>query len=252
MKNILLFTLLMTVAGAAQPESITFRSPLAQVPVLELFTSHGCSSCPPADNWLRSFVDHPGLWREVIPMAFHVDYWDRLGWPDRFAHRDYSQRQRDYRLAGSVRSVYTPGLVLKGREWRAWFRGGEPDLTPGPAVGELEVEVVPGQRAELRFTAGPERKYKRLTAHLAVLGFGVSSEIGGGENAGRTLEEEFVVLGVTSSGPKAGTAELGWILPWPEFRQVDIERRAVVVWISRAGNPAPVQATGGWIAGVGF
>ncbi len=252
MKKMLIFTLLMSVAGVAQPESIRFKSPLAQVPVLELFTSHGCSSCPSADEWLRSFIDQPGLWRQVIPMSFHVDYWDGLGWPDRFAHSDYSQRQRDYRLAGSVRSVYTPGFVLKGREWRRWFRIEKPDLTPGPAVGKLEVEVVPGQRAELSFTSGLGRKHTRLTAHLAVLGFGVSSDIGGGENAGRTLEEEFVVLGVTSSKSKAATAEFGWSLPWPDVRQVDTKRQAVVVWISRAGNPGPVQATGGWISSTGL
>ena len=66
--------------------------------MLELFTSQGCSSCPPADAWLSGLVQRSGLWREVIPLAFHVDYWDRIGWKDRFANPGYSERQRDYWL----------------------------------------------------------------------------------------------------------------------------------------------------------
>jgi hypothetical protein len=63
------------------------------------------------------------LWQRLIPLAFHVDYWDYLGWWDRFASAEFSQRQRDYRHSGGLGSVYTPGVVVNGQEWRGWYRG---------------------------------------------------------------------------------------------------------------------------------
>src|SRR5689334_8314649 len=73
-----------------------FTSGETQVALLELFTSEGCSSCPPAERWLGALRDAPGLWRDFVPIAFHVNYWDRLGWPDRFASREATQRQHAY------------------------------------------------------------------------------------------------------------------------------------------------------------
>ncbi|MCB1738986.1 MAG: DUF1223 domain-containing protein, partial [Gammaproteobacteria bacterium] len=109
--------------GSAQPQSIHVNSGPRQVALLELFTSEGCSSCPPADRWLSGLIDDPRLWRELVPVAFHVDYWDYLGWPDRFASREFSRRQRDHARSGGLSQVYTPGVVLNGAEWRGWHRG---------------------------------------------------------------------------------------------------------------------------------
>ncbi|MDQ3115241.1 MAG: DUF1223 domain-containing protein [Verrucomicrobiota bacterium] len=64
--------------------------------LLELFTSEGCSSCPPAEAWLSKLKDDPGLWRDFVPLAFHVDYWDRLGWRDPFASKVWTSRQYEY------------------------------------------------------------------------------------------------------------------------------------------------------------
>lgn len=214
--------------------------------MLELFTSHGCSSCPPADVWLREYLDHPELWQQVIPLAFHVDYWDRLGWPDRFADPRYSQRQRDYQRSGQLRSVYTPGFVLRGSEWKGWFSGRAPDLSPSPEVGQLIADVDPGKQVSIEFLPTAEQGRDEFTAHLAILGFALTSEIGGGENAGRTLREEFVVLGMTSA--KSMTQKgYSWELSWPDSGLYKPQRLAVAVWLSRPGNPAPVQAAGGWL-----
>ncbi|MCZ6673380.1 MAG: DUF1223 domain-containing protein, partial [Verrucomicrobia bacterium] len=87
-------------------ESITFQSPETRVQVLELFTSQGCSSCPPAERWLNQFADYPGLWTEIIPVAFHLDYWDRLGWKDPFANKQNTARQYQYSKNGDIRNVY--------------------------------------------------------------------------------------------------------------------------------------------------
>ncbi len=138
-------------SALADSPRITVESPLEAVPVLELFTSHGCSSCPPADRWLRNFTNHPGLWNQVIPMAFHVDYWDWIGWKDRFASARYTARQKDYRRAGRLRTVYTPGFVLGGREWKGWFGGMDPKLGAGEAVGRLSLKIMPGETVSARF-----------------------------------------------------------------------------------------------------
>lgn len=126
------------VAVTAQPiQALTLQSPLERVNLMELYTSHGCSSCPPADAWLRKLESHPRLWRELIPLAFHVDYWDHLGWSDRFASPAFSNRQREHRHRGVIRSVYTPGFLLNGREWRQWFSRPELELPLNEKVGRL-------------------------------------------------------------------------------------------------------------------
>ena len=93
------------VCGQVLAEGVSYRSGVQQTGLLELYTSEGCSSCPPADRWLSSLKDDDGLWQELIPVAFHVDYWDYLGWRDRFAARDFSQRQRRYAAEQSMRTV---------------------------------------------------------------------------------------------------------------------------------------------------
>ncbi len=80
--------------------------------VLELFTSQGCSSCPPADELLGKYAMQSN--KHIIPLAFHVDYWNRLGWIDSFSSSKYSQRQRDYASTFASQSVYTPQLVING------------------------------------------------------------------------------------------------------------------------------------------
>ena len=71
-----------------------FTSGDKRVSLLEVFVSQGCSSCPPAEKWINTFIHHPSLWVDVIPVVFHVDYWDYLGWKDPYARKEFSQRQR--------------------------------------------------------------------------------------------------------------------------------------------------------------
>src|SRR5713226_2490390 len=69
-----------------------FESGPQKIHLLELFTSEGCSSCPPAEAWLSKLKSDPRLWKDFVPLAFHVDYWDRLGWRDRFSSRAWTER----------------------------------------------------------------------------------------------------------------------------------------------------------------
>src|SRR6187401_409142 len=106
---------------AAPPPVQSITSGSTRASLLELYTSEGCSSCPPAEAWLSSLAASDQLWKDVVPVAFHVDYWDYLGWVDVFAKPEYSERQRDYSVAWKADRVYTPGFVLNGREWRGWL-----------------------------------------------------------------------------------------------------------------------------------
>src|SRR5512140_2722359 len=106
-------------AGAQDPPLVLQSGP-AQTTLLELFTSEGCNSCPPAERWLTSLKASPGLWKEFVPVAFHVDYWDRTGWRDPWSSQAFSDRQRAYAASWNNKSVYTPGFVLDGTECRDW------------------------------------------------------------------------------------------------------------------------------------
>jgi hypothetical protein len=221
-------------------DTLRISSGAAPTPVLELFTSQGCSSCPPADRWLSRMREHPQLWHGLIPLAFHVDYWDRLGWPDPFANPGHSARQRGYARGGASRGVYTPGFMLAGREWRGWFQG-EPLNLPGSAeVGRLTLRLK-GDSLRLAFdasTAAPTG----LIAHVARLGFGLRTPVNRGENAGRMLTHDFVVLSLQQI---AASTPNQWITRLP--RDSRGERQAIVAWLSAPGQLAPYQAVGGWL-----
>ena len=231
------------VAGA----SVTFESGAKRVALIELFTSEGCSSCPAADEWLAALAGDPGLWTRFVPIALHVDYWDHLGWTDPFAAQEYSDRQRRYSREWGKDTIYTPGLVRDGKEWRTWRRDGAPQLSSDRAAGRFSVTVDAEMvRAVFEPSGGPSSQMK---VYVAVLGFGLASEVTRGENAGRTLEHDFVVLGLTDRKmdfddgrhtaafglPPAGCAEAG--------------RYAIAAWVSSARDAAPLQAAGGWLVG---
>lgn len=232
-------------SGVNTAAATYYESGVDQVSVLELYTSQGCSSCPPADAWLSKLLDRPGLWREFIPLAFHVDYWNDLGWPDRFASGTFSDRQRAYARQARLSTVYTPGFVVRGKEWRGWFRKHPPVLVSGEVVGKLSLQLEDDSRARIRFESRQRVQPGRMKVHLAILGFGLATEVRGGENRGRMLEENFVVLGYRSSAPSSSSAE--WDLALPEVVPAQTGRRAIVAWVSVDADPTPRQAVGGWL-----
>src|SRR4051794_39959317 len=89
---------LLTMAGALSADAgeIVFESKPARAHLIELYTSEGCSSCPPAEEWMSGLKNEPRLWQDIVPIAFHVDYWDRLGWKDPFASKLWTERQTQY------------------------------------------------------------------------------------------------------------------------------------------------------------
>ena len=220
-----------------------FSSGEQQVSVIELFTSEGCSSCPPADRWLSQLKQDPGLWREFVPLAFHVDYWDYIGWRDRFAAPEFAARQRQYASSGGISTVYTPGFVINGTEWRGWFRG---QSRPGSSskIGALHTRF-DDDTVSIRFE--PLADDGHYVAHAALLGADLATEVRAGENRGHQLRHDFVVIAHEQVQLRAdGTAHAGRI----EFKQTATGANvpaALAVWVAPAGELTPLQATGGWL-----
>lgn len=158
--------------------------------LLELYTSEGCSSCPPADRWLSQQPQRDDL----VALAFHVDYWDRLGWKDPFAQADFSRRQAA-RNSG-LGWVYTPQVMLDGVDFRDWPRGlpatpGAPaqlalDMHLSTAAQQIDVTVTPRFSADATGQRGTQL-YFALTESKLV------SNVAAGENARRTLRHDHVV-----------------------------------------------------------
>jgi len=186
----LLISALLPPASALAAATCEARSGDRPPRVVELYTSEGCSSCPPADRWLSSLPARPDL----LPLAFHVNYWNRLGWADRFASQEATQRQ--YRLARALGApnVYTPQVVAQGQDWRRW-----PALPPLPSSAPVQLRLArDGEtvRAEIAPAAGPGDAAARpgqLSGYWALLEDGHRSRVTAGENSGHELLHDHVV-----------------------------------------------------------
>ena len=236
MRGTLLFVLLLA-AFSAQAAEVVFESKALRTHLIELYTSEGCSSCLTAEAWMTSLKTEARLWQDFVPVAFHVDYWDHLGWRDPFATKRWTERQTDYSLLWKSESVYTPAFALDGKEWHQ----GALDAATEPA-GVLKV-TVNGDRLSATFkpVSGGARRY---ALHVAELGFSMTADVTAGENNGRKLSHDFVVLGLTTETMKGGTKELKLVAP--SLKSNVDPRTALAVWVTEAGKLQPLQAVGGW------
>jgi hypothetical protein len=225
---------------ASEPK--TFESGDTQSSLIELFTSEGCSSCPPAERWLSALKSTSDLWKKVVPVAFHVDYWDHLGWRDRFAKPEFTSRQQRYAAAWGGDSVYTPGFVVNGKEWRDWFGGNAIPIT-STKVGVLRVSMGDDRKMSATFVTDTVQS-RLLALNVATLGNDLESDVKRGENSGRKLRHDFVVLDLikTNMVHESDRWTASIVLP---MRSDNDKPTAVAAWIT-AGT-APVQATGGWL-----
>jgi hypothetical protein len=177
------------------------RSGAERIPVLELYTSEGCDSCPPADRWLSGVAAAQLAPGKVAPLALHVDYWNQLGWPDRFAQPRFSERQRELARLKKAGFVFTPQILLDGQDYRrGWIRDDVSMALAGihrsrPAA-DLELRIEPGAdklaaSANAKLNATPSVP----TAHafLALTESRLVTNVRAGENRGKRLEHDFVV-----------------------------------------------------------
>lgn len=233
--SLLSVVLLVVSSSAFSGQTFQHQGPPPQL--IELYTSEGCSSCPPADRYLSKLVDSPNLWTQIIPMAFHVDYWDYIGWPDRFADPAFKERQYDYRRKGKLRSVYTPGLIVDGKEWRGFFSNRALPEQPSQTAGVLKASLT-NNLVSINYQ--PQITNQQLTAHIAVLGFDLNSQVTAGENQGRRLEHQFVVL----QKQQETRDNFTWSF---QLENIDLSNRhALAIWITQPDLEI-VQAVAGWI-----
>jgi hypothetical protein len=227
---------------------LEFQSGATQTGLLELYTSEGCSSCPPAEAWLSRLKQNPNLWKDFVPVAFHVDYWDYLGWKDPFASQAHTQRQHDYAALWRSRSVYTPGFVLDGREWREWSNRDEFLRPSTKAVGVLTARTEDGGQWKLHFKPAAGSASPSCDFHAALLGFDLTSDVKAGENRGRKLEHDFVVLALANTaGAKIDGAAQATIALSPTLASVP-KRFGFAAWVTMSKSLQPLQAVGGWLS----
>jgi hypothetical protein len=230
------------VTGAGVVGEDTFASGDETATVIELFTSEGCSSCPRADAWLTQLRTRDELWKKLVPAAFHVDYWDGLGWPDRFAKPEFTQRQRRYAFSWPTGAVYTPMFVVNGKEWHGWFNG-EAVPRPSEKAGTLSVTLRSGTEVTATFIAARQRSLK---LEVALLGSNLDSDVKRGENRGRRLHHDFVVLqfarvDMTNDGGR-------WTGTTSFHKEPKVANpSALVAWVKPSDTDPPIQATGGWL-----
>jgi hypothetical protein len=217
----------------------TLRSGPQRASLLELYTSEGCSSCPPAEAWLDGLKSDSRLWREVVPVAFHVDYWDNLGWKDRFAKQQYTARQQAYSIAWGSSSVYTPGFVLDGQEWQGWFSGNPLPAADNESAGKLEVKIA-SKTASIEFAGSSG--LKEIDAYVAPLEMNVSSDVLSGENRGRRLAHSFLALSLTKQriSNENGVFKADIPFDYPAAN-------AIAVWVTAPKSVQPLQAVGGYL-----
>jgi len=230
----------------AQTNMIKFQSAPERTALLELYTSEGCSSCPPAEAWLSGLQDSPCLWKDFAPVAFHVDYWNYLGWKDAWSDAAFSERQRSYAQLWHSENIYTPELVLNGKEWHNLFTGKNGPASGGENVGVLTVTSSDTNRWQVIFA--PEKpRDARYEIQAALLAGGIISEVKAGENKGRQLNHDFVVVYLLQIGMATsnGVANGKFILDAPRYNSD--KTLALTVWVTRAGELEPLQATGGWL-----
>ena len=183
--------------ATAAPAACQAQSAAVAPTLVELYTSEGCSSCPPADRWLSTLKGRP----DVLALAFHVTVWDRLGWPDRFATPEATARQHELaRLAGRSQ-VYTPQVRAAGRDWPVW-----PKLPAPAADSGIRVTLQrDGVTVTAQVAAGAGQTALRA-GYWAVLEDGHQSAVQAGENAGQTLRHDHVVRLYQPVAPWAASA----------------------------------------------
>lgn len=228
----------------ASAEPIQFASSDKQTALMELYTSEGCSSCPPAEAWLSKLKNASGLWTNFVPVAFHVAYWNHLGWRDKLSDEQFSARQQSYAELWSAENIYTPEFVLNGKEWNNWFGFRGAPSTSEIKPGVLQVTSNDGRHWQATFNP-LENNHADYEISIAVLISDSGTDVKAGENAGRHLQHDFAALSLVTL-PLASQTNTGAFVIDTRTKGIP-GRLALAVWVTRAGKLEPLQATGGWL-----
>ena len=217
------------------------RTPAAEaapIAVIELFTSEGCSSCPPADRLLLDLAARDDA--RLFPLAFHVDYWNRLGWTDPFSDAAYSERQRAYARAVGSGRVYTPQMIVNGEDEFVGSRRVTAERAiqralDVPALATVDLQAtVDGSSVRIDYAVMDAPSAAVL--HLALVQTQAEQTVPRGENAGRTLRHANVVRVFETVPAESGSQ----VLALPD--DLDAENAAVVAYVQTSGMKQIVGA----------
>ena len=197
MKRLLLISCLMASIPVYAAEKITVMSSGQQTAVLELYTSEGCSSCPPADRWLAALVEVPKDDLDVLALSFHVDYWDYLGWKDRFGSPRYTSRQRQLGSNNNQRTIYTPEFFVDGKEARGTRKVLDKIRSANKQQAQIQLKLSISKSSnalqiELQ-SVTPDAVDKPLQHRYFVYENQLMSDVTRGENSGERLFHQQVV-----------------------------------------------------------
>ena len=244
---------LLLVNTSAFAASCSAHSGATRATLIELYTSEGCSSCPPADRWLSGFAGKTDQQAaQVIPLAFHVDYWDSLGWRDRFAAPKFAARQTE--RVGSNRGTfaYTPQILVNGRDSMDWLQARAPGEISSGATLAPGADLVLQVGAQREGTIAVDLETKVLAAsdaghavvYLALFENGLSSNVRAGENAGHQLRHDFVVRNWIGPLPLGRDGRIGSETTHHVFTPSDvvIEHAGVAAIVELADGTRLLQA----------
>jgi hypothetical protein len=224
-------TLLVLLATA----STAFAAPPRPV-IVELYTSEGCSSCPPAEAMIERLSKQPG----VLPLAFHVDYWDQLGWRDRFSMKEATQRQQDLAHALGLSTIGTPQIVVDGRQ-AVWGVDAD-NLTRALKAPRSDVPLsLERHGQELIVRTSPRDGRDVYDVYIVGYLSHAETHIAKGENAGRTLTEVNIVRYISKIGQSSNAAG-EWKV---SLAALPSDAGHVVVFLQKPGNGAIVGAQTG-------
>lgn len=206
--------------------------------VLELFTSQGCSSCPPADALFASFVTRT----DIIPLSLSVDYWNYLGWVDTLAKHEHTERQRSYALARGDGQVYTPQVIVAGGVHVIGSDRAAIEMAIAAAQEQPQVEVnvgVAGSAVHIDVAAATPGGPTWGTVWIVLFDTEETVEIGRGDNAGRTVTYRNVVVDMHRLAMWRGQA-MSFELPFAEMEEALADGAAILVQQERNGLPGPI------------
>ncbi|CZF80635.1 DUF1223 domain-containing protein [Grimontia marina] len=234
MRTLLSFALAATALASNALSAQSWENRGSPATVVELYTSEGCSSCPPAEAALNNLKGNDELWTSVIPMAFHVDYWNYIGWTDKYAKPEFSKRQRQKVSQTRASGVYTPGWFINDQEWLGFFARQTVPYANGPIAPRLKASIE-GKTLRVNYEGSG-----LFQAQYVLLAMNITTQVKRGENRGKTLEHDFVVVDFDT---KIGQRSWQFALE----RDTVAVPSAIAVWLTPQSGGDPVQTVAGWL-----
>jgi hypothetical protein len=223
-------------------ETLTVETGSQQTAVVELYTSEGCSSCPPADQWLEALVETDSDEIDVLALAFHVDYWDYIGWKDRFGNPKYTSRQRQLGANNKQSSIYTPEFFVDGKEARGTRNVLKQIYAANESDSSIHLKLNVTKEGnhfllELEPRSG-DLDAKMLHHRYFVYEKNLVSDVTRGENSGETLSHQNVVRYMSRARKLNQTNQFNITID-PDWQ---LENIGVAALVTTPGNLSYLQA----------